>query len=72
MRSKPAIAISVVLAVVGGCANGSATVPNGCPPWLKPITLSLDDRLTETTELEILNHNDKWDDLCGGSVVVPE
>ncbi len=66
MRSKRAIAVSVVLAVAGGCANGSATSPSvsQCPPWLKPITLSLDDRLTETTELAILNHNDKFEAFC--------
>ncbi len=66
MRSKRAIAVSVVLAVVSGCANGSVTSPppSGCPPWLIPITLSLDDRLTAATELAILNHNDKFEAFC--------
>ncbi len=62
MRSKRAIAISVVLAGLSGCANGSAT--SLCPPWLKPITLGLDDRLTAATELAILNHNDKFEAFC--------
>ena len=61
MRSKRAIAISVVLTGLSGCANGSVSL---CPPWLKPITLSLDDRLTATTELAILNHNDKFEAFC--------
>ncbi len=64
MRSKRAIAVSVVLAVAGGCANGSATTTILCPPWLKPIMLSLDDRLTAPTELAILNHNDKFEAFC--------
>ncbi len=66
MRSKPAITISIVLAVVGGCANGFATTTVLCPPWLKSITLSLDDRQTTPTELAILNHNDKFEAFCRG------
>ena len=36
-------------------------IVNHCPPWQKPIRLSLDDHLTAPTELAILNTNDKFD-----------
>ncbi len=64
MRLKRAIVVSVLLLAVSGCANGFATPTINCPPWLKPIMLSLDDRLTAPTELAILNHNDKFEAFC--------
>jgi len=64
MRLKRAIVISIVLLAVSGCASGSGPTTLECPTWLKPITLSLDDVLTAPTELEILNHNDKFEAFC--------
>ncbi len=55
-----------LLAGAGGCANRSATMaaPSLCPPWLKPIALSLGDRLTAPTERAILNHDDQFETFC--------
>lgn len=44
-----------------GCASTSATNP--CS-WVKPITVSKDDKLTDRTVEEILSHNEKYEAIC--------
>lgn len=33
--------------------------------WVKPVYVHPDDVLTDRTVEQILNHNEKWSEICG-------
>lgn len=51
------------LTFISACQNISAT--DLCPGWIKPITYSSKD--TEQTFREIVAHNIKYEENCGGT-----
>jgi len=55
------LALSLTL-FVNAC--GSTTVISACS-WVKPISLSKDDVLTDQTARELLQHNLKVEEICG-------
>jgi len=51
--------------LLASCAPGHETKPsNGCE-WVKPIYPSVNDRLTDSTAKQILDHDETGKTICG-------
>ena len=55
----------ILLPLLASCAPGQETkTSNGCE-WVKPIYPSVNDRLTDGTAKQILDHDETGKTICG-------
>lgn len=62
LRSTKTCLLLSLMLFVSGCANLLAT--DTCT-WVKVVTVSSQDTLTDQTAREILAHNEKVEEICG-------
>ena len=55
---------AVVLIIVAGCVNNGKEITNSYCLIAKPIYISSEDRLSDFTIEQLLNHNEKWEAIC--------
>ena len=62
LKSLPIWTLLVTMTLIAGCANINA--PAGGCEWVKPISVTEEDRLTTATKRALLSHNEAWSEFC--------
>lgn len=67
MRVSKILIVILSVSFLSACATPEIKIVDTSCNWVKPIYVRKADKLSNLTATEILAHDDKWKQFCGGS-----